>query len=391
MARLAMTSTTRQRVAILGSTGSVGRSTLDVVGAHPDRFELVALAAGQNADALERQIERARPRFASLSNGTLQRSDVEIVDGTSALSDIATHPDVDIVVVATNGHAAIQPTIDALLAGKVVALANKETIVAAGEIVMPIAQSHPGALRPVDSEHSAVWQCLGSDHAASDRVRRLILTGSGGPFRGWTKDQLQTVTPADALQHPNWEMGAKITIDSATLMNKGLEVIEAHWLFGCPLERIDVVIHPQSLVHSMVEFADGAIMAQLGSHDMRLPIQYALTWPDRIPAPGRHLDVLALSRLDFEAPDHAVFPLLSLAREAVLRGSTFPTVLSAADTVAVDAFLGGDLPFVGIAEVIDETLNAHVPDSGPLTIEAITEADDWASGYARSRIRVRRS
>ena len=235
----------------------------------------------------------------------------------------------------------------------------------------------PGTLRPVDSEHSALWQCLGNDRFDPDRVKRLILTASGGPFRGWSADRLRNVTPADALNHPNWSMGNKITVDSATLMNKGLEIIEAHWLFECPLNAIDVIVHPESIIHSMVELHDGSVIAQLASHDMKVPIQYALTYPERINGPGETIDLIALGRLTFEAPDTDAFPLLRVAREAVLMGSTFPTVLSAADSLAVEAFLRGELPFSGIATVVEATLNEHIATGGPLTLEAIHEADTW--------------
>ncbi len=368
----------RQRVAILGSTGSIGRNTLDVIATHPDRFEVVALAASRSATELEQQAQRHHPRYVSIEHGSVA------IDGATTLVDdplltIATLDEVDIVVVATTGHAAIQPTIAALEAGKIVALANKETIVAAGALVMPIAQRRPGFLRPVDSEHSALWQCLGGRIDDVAAVRRLILTASGGPFRGLTAEQLRGVTPDDALRHPTWDMGAKVTIDSATLMNKGLEVIEAHWLFDVPYERIDVVVHPQSLVHSLVEYVDGAILAQIGSHDMRLPIQYALSWPDRLSPPAPPLDVLQLARLDFESPDTDAFPMLRLAYDAGAAGSTYPAVLSAADSVAVAAFLDGRVGFTDIAAVVSDVLDAHEPVTTPLTLDAILDADHWAS------------
>lgn len=370
----------RQRVAILGSTGSIGRSTLDVIAAHPDRFEVVALAASRRAAELETQAGQFGARYVALEHGTIHLDGVKTIDG-DALVTMATLDDVDLVVVATTGHAAILPTIAALQAGKTVALANKETIVAAGAIVMPIARRRPGSLRPVDSEHSALWQCLGGRMSA-EGVRRLILTASGGPFRGKRPEQLSDVTPEDALRHPTWEMGAKITIDSATLMNKGLEVIEAHWLFDMPYERIDVVVHPQSLVHSLVEYVDGSVLAQLGSHDMRLPIQYALSWPDRLAPPVPPLDVLALSRLDFEPPNHAAFPMLRLAYDAGAAGATYPTALSAADSVAVEAFLNHRIRFVDVAAIVSEVLDAHVPPTMPLDIDLILETDRWATDAA---------
>ncbi|MCO5176407.1 MAG: 1-deoxy-D-xylulose-5-phosphate reductoisomerase [Thermomicrobiales bacterium] len=370
-----------QRVAILGSTGSIGRSTLDVIATHPDRFRVVALATSQNAATLREQARTHSARYIALEHGDIDVPGATRITG-DALSTIATLEDVDILVVATTGHAAIKPTIAALEAGKVVALANKETIVAAGEIVMPVARRYPGALRPVDSEHSALWQCLGGDIRRVEHARRLILTASGGPFRNRDCTFLAQVSVEDALKHPNWSMGRKITIDSATLMNKGLEVIEAHWLFDMPYDRIDVVVHPQSLVHSLVQFIDGSIIAQLGSHDMRLPIQYALTWPERASAPTEMLDVMQLSQLDFEPPDLTVFPLLRLAYEAGRAGSTFPTVLSAADSVAVDAFLEGSIGFMDIAAVVQHALDAHQPAIGALTLEAVEHADAEATATA---------
>jgi len=379
-------SVTPQRVAILGSAGSIGRSTLDVIAAHPDRFQVIALATSRNAIALQEQALQFSARYIALEYGNIDvPGATRITD--DALTTIATFDEVDIVVVATTGHAAIKPTIAALEAGKIVALANKETIVAAGEIVMPVARRFPGALRPVDSEHSALWQCLGGDMSRIDDVRRLILTASGGPFRGRDVHDLAQVTVQQALQHPNWSMGQKITIDSATLMNKGLEVIEAHWLFNMPYDRIDVVVHPQSLVHSLVQYVDGSIVAQLGSHDMRAPIQYALTWPERASSPAQMLDVLQLARLDFEPPDLTAFPLLRLAYDAGQTGSTYPTVLSAADSVAVDAFLDGAIGFMDIASVIQHALDVHQPASDPLTLDDVEHADAEAMRTAAEAIR----
>jgi 1-deoxy-D-xylulose-5-phosphate reductoisomerase len=367
----------QQGIVILGSTGSIGKSALSVIQALQDRFHVVALAAASNHGELQRQIQQFRPKYAHLDTST-NLDNVEVLAGPDALSQLATLEEADIVIVATTGHTAIEPTIAALRAGKIVALANKETIVAAGEIVMREADDGAGELRTIDSEHSAIWQCLGGSRFDPAMVRRLVLTGSGGPFRGRTKDELRSVTLKDALNHPNWSMGDKITIDSATLMNKGLEIIEAKWLFDCPLDAIDVVIHPQQIVHSLVEFHDGALLAQLGSHDMRLPIQYALTYPERVVGPGETIDLLSLGELTFEPPDLDSFPLLRLARESGRLGATYPTVLSAADTVAVQAFLDGKLSFLGIAWLVEEVMNRHVPSSEALTLEAIKEADTWA-------------
>jgi 1-deoxy-D-xylulose-5-phosphate reductoisomerase len=379
----------RHNVVILGSTGSIGRSTLDVIAALPERFRVLGLAAGRNAALLQAQVEQFQPEFAACGGDQALR-DTTMITGGDPLTILATLDEADIVVVATSGHAAIVPTIRALEAGKIVALANKETIVAAGEIVMRVARQRPGSLRPVDSELSAFWQCLSNDRVDA-RVRRLLLTASGGPFRGWTSQQLRRVTPEMALQHPTWNMGPKVTIDSATLMNKGLEMIEARWLFDCPLKDIDVVIHPQSLVHSLVEFVDGSLIAQIASHDMRLPIQYALTWPDRIEGPAEHLSLIELGRLEFEPPDPVAFPATSLARQSGDAGSTYPAVFSSADTIAVDGFLRGELPFHGITDVVGATLDAHVPASGALTLDAIADADRWATEFAQRIIHERGS
>lgn len=382
-------STSQRGIAVLGSTGSIGSSTLDVIRALPERFRIVALAASTNYQQLQEQIDRFRPMYVACGEHGSKLDHAIVVDGDDQLSVLATLAEVDIVVVATTGHGAIQPTIDALRAGKIVALANKESIVAAGEIVMQVAREGPGTLRPVDSEHSAIWQCLCSCSDVATQVNRLILTASGGPFRGWTLGNLRDVTPEQALRHPKWSMGNKITIDSATLMNKGLEVIEAHWLFDIALDRIEVVIHPQSLVHSCVEFVDGAIVAQFGAHDMRLPIQFALTYPDRINGPADRLNLLECGRLDFETPDEMTFPLLGMAREAARLGGTYPTVLSAADAVAVDAFLSGAVRFDEIPLVVQTTMDGHHNDSGQLSIESIIVADSWASATAQEIVRRR--
>jgi 1-deoxy-D-xylulose-5-phosphate reductoisomerase len=375
-----------QSVVILGSTGSVGTSTLDVVAALPDRFRVVGLAASRNIDALQEQIDRFKPRYAACGAFGRHLRNVTVVDGDRQLSELATLDEADIVVVATTGHDAIQPTIDALKAGKIVALANKESIVAAGELVMAAAREGPGELRPVDSEHSALWQCLSAAGGATSQVERLILTASGGPFRGFSHEQLRTVTPAQALRHPNWNMGAKITIDSATLMNKGLEVIEAMWLFDVDIDRIDVVVHPQSLIHSLVEFVDGSIIAQLGSHDMRLPIQYALTYPDRVKGCAAKLNVFDLGHLEFERPDESVFPLLSVARQAAKMGATYPTVLSVSDSVAVQGFLDGRIRFDQIPVVVQTTLERHSSHPQSISIESIEHARAWAEHTAKVHI-----
>jgi 1-deoxy-D-xylulose-5-phosphate reductoisomerase len=372
-------------IALLGSTGSIGRQTLAVIDALPGRFHVTALAARAPSEQFFDQIYRYRPQFAAVSEGDRRQSGraAPVAVGPTALIAAATHPAVDIVVVATSGHAAIEPTVRAIEHGKTIALANKETLVCAGEIIMPLARAYGVAIRPVDSEHSAIWQSLSG--SPLDQVSRIILTASGGPFRQSPRRDLDAVTAEAALSHPTWSMGGKITIDSATLMNKGLEVIEAHWLFDLPFERIDVVIHPESIVHSLVEFIDGSQLAQLGLPDMRLPIQFALTYPDRVAFPGNRLDLATIGALHFEPPDDARFPLLSLARYAGTAGGTFPTVLSAADDVAVAAFLNGTIGFVDIASVVASALDRH-RFSGAVTLETIAAADAWAREVAHEII-----
>jgi 1-deoxy-D-xylulose-5-phosphate reductoisomerase len=365
-------------IAVLGSTGSVGRQTLDVVSRLPERFRVVALAAGANHELLIEQIARFKPEVVACDNldeGIVGATKASCLSGEEGLIAAATHPDAEVIVVATSGHAAIVPTYRAIEAGKTIALANKETIVCAGELIMPLAARHGVEIRPVDSEHSAIWQALGAPKR--DDVRRLILTASGGPFRTTTPERLASVTAEEALAHPTWRMGGKITIDSATLMNKGLELIEAHWLFDVPYDRIDVLVHPESIIHSIVEFADGSQIAQLSLPDMRLPIQFALTYPEHIGGPCRRLDLAELGSLHFERPDLDRFPALTLARQAGEQGMTYPTVLSAADEVAVEAFLAGRISFLGMAEVVERTLEAHTPES--LTdVADVFAADAWA-------------
>jgi 1-deoxy-D-xylulose-5-phosphate reductoisomerase len=378
------------RIALLGSTGSIGTQTLEVVAAQPERFSIVALAArGGRIELLNEQIARFGPLVVAIEDeadrAAVAFPDDRILAGPEGLLALATLPEADLVVVATSGHAAIRPTLAAIEAGKEIALANKETIVCAGEIVAAAARARGITIRPVDSEHSALWQCLqGVPDPAS--VRRLMITGSGGPFRQLAAEEMANVTPQGALKHPTWpQMGGKITIDSASLMNKGLEVIEAHWLFDLPFEQIDVVIHPQSIIHSLVEFTDGATLAQLGLPDMRVPIAYALAYPERLPLPFPRLDLLRAGKLEFEAPDLERFPCLRLAYEAGRAGGLIPTVLSAADDEAVAAFLRGDLPFTGIPRLIEGTIAAY---SGTSTVspESIEEADHWARAHARDLV-----
>jgi len=385
------------RIAILGSTGSIGQSALAVVDAHPGRLEVVALAAGENAARFVEQIDHYSPDTVAMANAqALADVDAELRrrriqrpktcgSGPDALIGVATHPDADVVLFASSGTAGLDAVLAAIEAGKTIALANKEVLVMAGAVVMDAARRRGVHVLPVDSEHNAIHQCL---HGRSPGdVRRLILTASGGPFRGLTADALATVTPEDALRHPTWRMGPKITIDSATLMNKGLEVIEARWLFDAPADRIDVVVHPQSIVHSMVEFVDGSIIAQLGVTDMRLPIQYAFSYPERWSAPVPPLDLLAAGRLDFEPPDMARFPCLALAFRALQGNEGLPVVLNAANEVAVAAFLDSRLPFVAIPEIIRAAMDAY-DQSSPLPVRTLADVrrvDAWATQFASDR------
>ena len=367
----------RRGVALLGSTGSIGAQAVDVIAAHPDLFHVVAIATGSNAQVLDEQAARLQPAVAVVG------------PSDDALVELATRDDVDLVVVATGGIVSLRPVVAALQGGKVVATANKETLVAGGHLVMPEARrlaaavgeerpDDPSAsplawLRPIDSEHSALWQCLVGETMAS--VDALILTASGGPFLDVAADQLALVTPDEALQHPTWSMGSKITIDSATLANKGLEVIEAHWLYDVEYDAIDVVIHPQSVVHSAVRFVDGSLKAQLGTPDMRLPIQYAMTYPDRRPSPAAPADLLGTARLDFRAPDLERFPALRIAREAGIAGPWASAALIAADDVAVERFLGGSLGFTEIPRLLEDAVERFGSGPGEPDIDALIALD----------------
>jgi 1-deoxy-D-xylulose-5-phosphate reductoisomerase len=377
-----------KRIAILGSTGSIGTSALAVIDAYPDRLRVVGLAAGRSADALSVQIQRYHPVIAAIGEPSKVQSlagsapaGTRVVGGADGLIDVATHPDVDILLCASSGTTALEAVLAAIDAGKTIALANKEVLVMAGELVTNAARARGVTLLPVDSEHNAIHQCL-HGRGAGD-VRKLVLTASGGPFRAWPAERLLTARPEDALRHPTWQMGRKITIDSATLMNKGLEVIEAHWLFDVPAARIDVVVHPQSIVHSMVELTDGSTIAQLGVTDMRLPIQYAFSYPDRWGALLPALDLTTCGALEFEAPDTARFPCLRLAYDALNAAGTMPVALNAANEVAVDAFLAGRLPFPAIAQVIERTLSAHDVQRTD-SLAGVREADRWAREYSRA-------
>jgi 1-deoxy-D-xylulose-5-phosphate reductoisomerase len=361
----------RLRVAVLGSTGSIGRQAVDVLERLPDRFRVIALAGGRSREVLEEQAGRVRPEIVATSDASVARTldlpeSTAVTGGPDALIEIASREDVDLVVVGTGGIVSLRPVIAALEAGKIVATANKETLVAGGHLVMPLARSRAAALaeasagkgfasalswlRPIDSEHSAIWQCLVGEGMKT--IEALVLTASGGPFLDGPED-LSTVTLEQALQHPTWSMGAKITVDSATLANKGLEVIEAHWLYDVAYDAIEVVIHPQSVVHSAVRFVDGSLKAQLGTPDMRLPIQYALTYPDRFPSPAAAVDLIEVGRLEFRPPDLGRFPAVRIARDAGVVGQRATTALIAADQVAVERFLAGTLEFADIPRLLE--------------------------------------
>jgi 1-deoxy-D-xylulose-5-phosphate reductoisomerase len=380
-----------RRLAILGSTGSIGVQALDVVGRFPGRFEVVALAAGRNVERLAAQAHRFRPRVVAAADAraaealrALVPPGTEVLAGDEGVVRAAVLPDVDFVLAAISGGAGLRSTAAAVEAGKDVGLANKESLVLAGELVMRLAAERGCAILPVDSEHSAIHQSL-IGHNRSE-VRRLLLTASGGPLRGVPAAELPEVTPERALKHPNWSMGDKITIDSATLMNKGLEVIEARWLFGVEPRRIDIVVHPESIVHSMVEYIDGSMVAQLGVSDMRGPISYALGHPERLPLDLAPLDLARLGRLTFEQPDPARFPAYTLAYRALELGGTAPAVLSGADEAAVEAFLGRRCRFTDIAELCAGVLEAHAVE--PLrSVEQALAASDWGKREAARRVR----
>ena len=375
-----------RNIAILGSTGSIGQSALEVISCFPDDLRVTYLAAHRNVDLLKEQIARFRPAgVAMVSESCADRlrnsvnGSPEILAGAAGLSEIVNRPDVDIVLSAFVGFAGLRPTLCAIEAGKDVALANKETLVVAGELVMAKVREKGVSLLPVDSEHSAILQCLRGENIGE--VARLVLTASGGPFLHTKKTEFQNTTVAQALNHPTWKMGNKITIDSATLMNKGLEVIEAHWLFGLPLEKIEVVIHPQSIIHSMVEFEDGSMKAQMGIPDMKLPIQYALMFPRRPSSTYQRVDFERLQQMTFLQPDLDKFRCLSLAREALGMGGTAPAVMNAANEVAVGLFLEERIPFSSIPELIEEALASHTPVPA-------TTLDDVVSADNETRARV---
>jgi 1-deoxy-D-xylulose-5-phosphate reductoisomerase len=378
-----------KRLVVLGSTGSIGQSALAVVDAHPDRLQVVGLAAGENAELFASQIARYRPRVAAMATSDaldrLRQAGVAAHTtlaggGRDGLVEVASHPDADLVLCASSGTDGLEAVLAAIACGKTVALANKEVLVMAGSLVTEAARRHGVAILPVDSEHNAIHQCLHG--RTSSELRRIVLTASGGPFRGWSTSQLAGVSAEEALKHPTWRMGRKITIDSATLMNKGLEVIEARWLFDVRAEHIDVLIHPQSVVHSMVELTDGSVIAQLGITDMRLPIQYAFSYPERWPAPMPILDLAQAGRLEFDRPDTDAFPCLRLAYRALAAERSLPVVLNAANETAVARFLEGRIGFTSIPHVIERTMDAH-QSSEVSTLEAVRALDRWAREYSQ--------
>jgi len=384
----------RQNVTVLGATGSIGVNTLDVIRRHPDRYRAFALCAHSQVDKLFEQCREFEPEFAVVRDASLADElallcrnaglSTAVRHGVEALVAMATHADVDSVMAAIVGAAGLEPTLAAAQAGKKILLANKEVLVMAGELFMHAVREHGAILLPVDSEHNAIFQSLPSDFSrglSECGVHRILLTASGGPFRNTPLAALADVTPEAACAHPNWVMGRKISVDSASMMNKGLEVIEAHWLFGCPPEQIQVVVHPQSVIHSLVEYTDGSVLAQLGNPDMRTPIAYALAYPERIDAGVPSLDLFQIARLDFEAPDFDRFPCLELAYEALRVGGTAPAVLNAANEVAVAAFLDRRLPFLGIPRLIEATLKA-VPSRPEGSLADVLAADAEARRVA---------
>lgn len=378
-----------KKIAILGSTGSIGTQTLEVVENQGD-MEVTALAAGNNIRLLEEQIRKFMPKLVCVWNEEKAKElavsvgdlPVRVVSGMEGLIEVATEPSADIVVTAVVGMIGIRPTIAAMEAGKDIALANKETLVTAGHIIMPLAKKCGVNILPVDSEHSAIFQCLNGENKKT--IHKVLLTASGGPFRGKTREELKSVQVEDALKHPNWSMGRKITIDSSTMVNKGLEVMEAKWLFDVSMDQVEVVVQPKSIIHSMVEFEDGAVMAQLGTPDMKLPIQYALYYPERRFLPGERLDFWSLKEIVFEKPDMVNFPGLSLAYQAGRRGGTLPTVFNAANERAVEKFLNREISYLSITDMIEGAMNGHTVKENP-TVEEILEAENAANEYIESR------
>ena len=381
-----------RRVVILGSTGSIGTSALKVAREIPDYMEVVGLAAGSRADELAAQAREFGVKHLAIADESLRETVAEAAPagsvvhaGAEGLRELARLPGADMVLVSIVGTAGLQPALDAIETGKDLAVASKEILVMAGEIVMAAAERSGVRVLPVDSEHNAIFQCLEGNTGGAEAVRRLLLTASGGPFRTASAESLADVTPQQALNHPTWKMGPKITIDSATLFNKGLEMIEARWLFGVEMNRVEVIVHPQSLVHSMVEFVDGSVLAQVSTTDMCFPIQYAVTWPQRAPHSLKPLDFAALARLDFEEPRTDVFPALRLAREAGSRCGTLPAVMNAANEVAVEAFLKGAISFPRVWGLVEEVMTRHAVVDSP-SLEVLLDADREARASARAGV-----
>jgi 1-deoxy-D-xylulose-5-phosphate reductoisomerase len=374
---------------ILGSTGSIGENTLKIIDAHPDRLRVVGLAAHSNAARLAEQVNKYQPEAVALTNaehlGTLKSGlrsfSGEILSGPQALTEIAAIPDADTAVVAVVGSVGYRPTLAAIESGKRICLANKETLVVAGSMITAAARRRGVELLPIDSEHSAIWQCLKSGRPTE--VEKIFLTGSGGPFRTRPRETFTNITKAEALAHPNWNMGAKITIDSATMMNKAFEIIEAVWLFGVAADKIDVVIHPQSIVHSAVRFTDGSVIAQMGHPDMKLPIQYALLYPDRVPVPQPLFDLADCTNLTFEIPDEKRYPALPLARRVIELGQTYPAVLNAADEIAVELFLDGKILFTDILDLVEGAIDQHEPITGP-NLSDLDGVGKWAADWVKT-------
>lgn len=378
-----------KKIAILGSTGSIGTQTLEIVRNNAD-LSVVALAAGRNVELMEKQIREFAPKLAVMWSkeaaedlrARIKDTDVKVTCGMEGLIEAATLPEAEVLVTAIVGMIGIRPTIAAINAGKTIALANKETLVCAGHIIMPLIKEKKVPLLPVDSEHSAIFQSLQGQ--PRERLAKILLTASGGPFRGMKREELVNIRPEDALKHPNWSMGRKITIDSSTLVNKGLEVMEAHWLFDTPYDRIQVVVQPQSVIHSMVEYEDGGIMAQLGTADMKLPIQYALFYPDRRFLPGKRLDFYELSGITFEKPDTDTFRGLLLGYRAGETGGSMPTVYNAANEMAVSLFLDGKIGYLKITELIEECMEAHKLIVNP-SVEEILQTEQWTYNYIKQK------
>jgi 1-deoxy-D-xylulose-5-phosphate reductoisomerase len=391
-----------QMITVLGATGSIGVSTLDVIARHPDKYAVFALTAHTQIDKLAEQCQQFNPKFAVVGDAALadqlqaklraSGSATEVIYGIDALCQVSNDAAVDTVMAAIVGAAGLVPTLAAVHAGKKILLANKEALVMAGGLFMQAVADSGSVLLPIDSEHNAIFQCLPTDYGHSaaagsnSGVEKLLLSASGGPFRGMTLEQMHSVTPDQACAHPNWSMGRKISVDSASLMNKGLELIEACWLFAVPEQSIEVVVHPQSIIHSLVQYSDGSVLAQLGNPDMRTPIAHALAWPSRIESGVAHLDLFEIARLDFEKPDMQAFPCLAIARAAAQAGANAATILNAANEIAVQAFLDKRIGFTQIAAVVEQTLNSQVI-SEPESLEAVQESDNQARLYSSAYIK----